>query len=42
MIRPLPRGTHTIRVELVPPGGVPTVNEVIVNAAAGQAGSAAR
>jgi hypothetical protein len=40
MIRPLPPGTHTIRVEYVTPDGSTTVSEVTVNVVPGQAGSA--
>jgi hypothetical protein len=42
MIRPLPPGTHTIRVEFVAPDGPASVSEVIVNVVPGQAGSASQ
>jgi hypothetical protein len=37
MVRPLPPGTHTIRVETVPPDGPTGVTEVIVDVARGHA-----
>jgi hypothetical protein len=40
MIRPLSPGTHTIRVETVPPSGPPGVSEVIVEVLRGRARSA--
>ena len=40
MIRPLPPGTHTIRVETVPPSGPPGVTEVIIEVLPGHARSA--
>ena len=39
MIRPLPPGTHTIRVETVPPSGAPGISEVIVEVLRGHARS---
>jgi hypothetical protein len=42
MIRPLPPGTHTIRVELVAPDGPSSVSEAIVNVVPRHAGSASQ
>jgi hypothetical protein len=42
MIRPLPPGRHTIRVEFVAPDGASTVSDVIVNVAPRHASSASQ
>lgn len=42
MIRPLPPGTHTIRVETVAPDGTSSVSEVIVNVVPRHTGSASQ